>query len=147
MSGRGWRSPRGGPRGAEGVKTVCAHFRDPYLSVRVQHRRATVPPQAVLSLQPPTPHPPLSSQPHPSPPPATGGCRGRAQGRAGRWWGAPSDFKDIDRHFSIVQKPRNSSDGPPRPPNPPNCNPSTVILFNISSSRRPPKSLSEERSL
>lgn len=64
------------------------------------------------------PHPtPLSPQPHPTPPPATGGCRGRAQWRAGRWWGAPSDFKDIDRHFSIVQKPRNSSDGPP-PPSP-----------------------------
>lgn len=77
MSGRGWRSPRGGPGGAEGVKTVCAHFRDPYLSVRVQHRRTTVPPQAVLSLQPPTPHPPLSSTP---PHPSAGNRRVQGQG-------------------------------------------------------------------
>lgn len=135
MSRRGWRSPRGGPGRAEGVRTVCAYFRDPYLRVRVQHRRATVPPQAVLSFQPPPQQPPLYS----TPPQPSAGNR-RVQGRARRWWGAPSDFKDIDRRFSIVQKPCNSSDGPTPKLPPLHCHPAQHQLKSMA-----PKSLSEER--
>lgn len=35
--------------------------------------------------------------------------------RSGVGSGRPSDFKDIDRHFSIVKKPRNSFDDSHRP--------------------------------
>lgn len=96
--------------------------------------------------KPPPPPPPLTpSSPQSHPNPSAGNRRVQGQGLgAGEAVveGAPSDFEDIDRHFSIVQKPRNSTSS--HTPGP-NCNPSTVILFNISSSRRPPKSLSEER--
>lgn len=100
---RGWRSSRR----AQGVKTVCAHFRDPYLTARLRHRRATVPPQALLSFTPPSPQQPDSYAGVP--------WQGSGVGRGGR----PFDFKDIDRHSSIVQKPVNSLDercGPILPP-------------------------------
>lgn len=70
-----------------GVKTVCAQFRDPYLTVQPKHRQATVPPQALLSF-------PFKQRD------SYAGVQWQGSG-VGR--GRPSDFKDIDRHFSIVK--------------------------------------------
>lgn len=69
-----------------------------------------------------TSHCSSSSSPfiHPALPPATGLLRwGAAAGLRGGQGGRPFDFKDIDRHFSIVQKALNSFDERRRPILPP----------------------------